>query len=127
MQHKDTEVVERMATYCRKYAAVNSRLPSVRHLAQELGISKSGAQRYLAFAREQGLIPNQIVVVRKGEHFPKLRNNIRCGAPEYQEEDIEEYVFLPDSLYGSGEKFILTASGDSMTGAGIEDGEVLIF
>ena len=46
--------------------------------------------------------------------------------PQLEEEYIEEYVSLPVSLFGEGEFFILRASGDSMIGAGINSGDMIV-
>ena len=51
---------------------------------------------------------------------------IPCGTPEEEEENIQEYVSLPVSLFGKGEFYILKASGDSMEDAGIEDGDMVV-
>ena len=42
------------------------------------------------------------------------------------EENIEEYVKLPISLFGHGEFFLLRAKGDSMINAGIDDGDLVV-
>ena len=55
-----------------------------------------------------------------------LYSDIACGVPKYAEENIAEYVKLPVSLFGSGDYFILNASGNSMVNAGIEDGDMVL-
>ena len=39
---------------------------------------------------------------------------------------MEEIVNLPTGLFGKGDLFLLHASGDSMTGAGIDDGDLVL-
>ena len=51
---------------------------------------------------------------------------VACGIPKFAEENVEEYVRLPVSLFGEGNFFLLRADGDSMTGAGIEDGDLVL-
>ena len=51
---------------------------------------------------------------------------ISCGAPEYAEENFEEYVPLPAALFGEGSFFILRASGSSMIEAGIDPGDLVV-
>lgn len=51
---------------------------------------------------------------------------VSCGLPKYAEENIEEYVSLPVSLFGQGRFFILRADGESMIEAGIEDGDMVV-
>ena len=126
MQRKDQETINRVAEYCRNYLDAKGVLPSTRLIADKLNLSKSGGHRYLVAVKEQGLLREETDISWKGDRAEKLRNNVPCGAPTYQEENIEEYIFLPDSLFGKGHKYILTAVGDSMIGAGIEEGDQLI-
>ena len=51
---------------------------------------------------------------------------IPCGNLALEEEAVEEIVQFPALLFGKGELFLLRASGDSMTGAGIEDGDLVL-
>ena len=44
--------------------------------------------------------------------------SIPCGEATSEEECVEEYVKLPESLFGSGAFYILRARGDSMKDAG---------
>lgn len=55
-----------------------------------------------------------------------LVGSIYCGSPEEEEENVEEYVSLPVSLFGKGDFYILRAKGDSMVDAGIAEGNLLV-
>lgn len=55
-----------------------------------------------------------------------ITGEIHCGDPRQQEELIDEYVVLPDSIFGKGEKYILRCKGDSMEDAGISDGDLVV-
>lgn len=55
-----------------------------------------------------------------------LVGSIYCGSPEEEEENVEEYVSLPVSLFGKGDFYILRAKGDSMVDAGIAEGDLLV-
>ena len=52
--------------------------------------------------------------------------SIACGVPNLAEEDIEEYIPLPEKLFGKGDFFILRAKGQSMIEAGIDEGDLVI-
>ena len=52
--------------------------------------------------------------------------SVPYGSPEYEEENVEEYVSLPTAIFGKGDFFILRASGDSMIEAGIDDGDLVV-
>ena len=126
MQRMDENTIEKVAKYCMKYKAAYKEFPSTRTLAKDLNLSKSGAQRYMAAARNRGLIVESIKIALTDESTPILGNVINCGLPQYQEEEVLDYVDLPAALYGRGKKFIVTASGDSMINAGIDEGDTLI-
>ena len=52
--------------------------------------------------------------------------SIRCGDPELEEEEVEEYVSLPKSIFGEGKFYILRAKGDSMLDTGIEENDLVV-
>lgn len=52
--------------------------------------------------------------------------SVSCDSPQYEEENIEEYISLPTAIFGKGEFFILRARGQSMIEAGIDDGDLVV-
>lgn len=60
------------------------------------------------------------------QYVPPVIGTIACGTPIYAEQNIEEYVRLPASWFGSGEHYLLRAKGDSMTGIGIDNGDLVV-
>lgn len=56
----------------------------------------------------------------------KIVGNIPCGTPLEERESVPNYLTLPKFLVGDGKFFVLTAVGNSMTGAGINDGDFVI-
>ena len=55
-----------------------------------------------------------------------IYGKVSCGYPKFLDDDLEGFVEIPYSLIGPGEFFILRASGDSMIGAGILDGDLVL-
>ena len=51
---------------------------------------------------------------------------VAAGTPILAEQNIEEEVPLPTSLFGDRNSFLLTVHGDSMINAGIYDGDTLL-
>jgi repressor LexA len=51
---------------------------------------------------------------------------VAAGAPVLAEENIEEYVQIPDLAGGNEGEFVLTITGDSMINAGIHDGDHVV-
>ena len=58
--------------------------------------------------------------------FVPLVGRIACGDAIEPVLEIEEYIPMSKSILGSGEFFFLKASGDSMIGAGINDGDLVL-
>lgn len=122
--------------FAEQYYLENSSSPSVRVIADEFGIGVSTAYRYLLEMDERGLISYDGKRISNAR-IEKLSSNsgviraavvgsIACGIPNLAEENIEEYVSLPRSMFGNGEFFILRANGESMIDAGIETGDLVV-
>lgn len=57
-----------------------------------------------------------------------LYSSISCGLGMFIDDCVEDYIAVPDRYIHKGhEYFANTACGDSMIGAGIHDGDVLVF
>lgn len=103
-------------------------------IVEAVGISRGAVHRYLTEMDERGMLSYQGREIRTEAMMKIDWNNNRaaivgdvaCGIPKLAEENIEEYVSLPDSLFGSGPLFILRARGESMIGAGIRDGDKVV-
>lgn len=53
---------------------------------------------------------------------------VSCGTGSYEDGQIIDYIGIPESRLRYGKKYFgQYAKGDSMTGAGIEDGDLLVF
>ena len=127
MQHLDNDLLEKIAGYMGRCLLEEDYSPSVREVGSRFGISKSTAQKYMAKITSEGLCPQLDKFSKDGtEKAAWLENDIACGEPTYQEEHIAEYLRLPVSVFGKGEKYIITARGDSMTGADISEGDFLV-
>lgn len=135
MRSKSPETMNSIVKYVEKYHREYGSSPSTRQIATALGMGNSTIHRYLVEMADKDMIEYDgtaitTSVTRKySEQFAGaaiLDNAISCGKPEYQEEHIEEYVQLPITLFGSGEFYILKASGDSMINAGIDTGDTVV-
>ena len=101
---------------------------------EAVGIARGTAYKYLVEMAEKNMIEYdgqeiRTNVTRKysGEQTQTpIVGSIHCGSPQYEEENIEEYVSLPTAIFGKGDFFILRASGQSMIEAGIDDGDLVV-
>ncbi|WP_425824905.1 transcriptional repressor LexA [Streptomyces fractus] len=62
---------------------------------------------------------------RNATRVPVL-GRIAAGPPITAEQQVEDILVLPHSIVGSGDLFVLTVAGDSMTGLGILDGDQVV-
>lgn len=57
-----------------------------------------------------------------------LYSAISCGTGIFVDDNIEEYLYIPDKLLKKGKNYYaVTAVGDSMVGKGIKSGDILVF
>lgn len=126
--------MKEICTYVSDYYRDRRSSPSVNEIAKAVGIAKTTAYRYLVDMNERGMISYdghtietpQIDKCVSGYFSAPIVGSIHCGDPETEEEHVEEYVSLPESIFGKGQFYILRASGDSMVDAGIEDGDLVV-
>ena len=136
MQKLKPETFNAIESFVDDYAECRGgRSPSVTEIADGLGISKCTVSKYLNIMKEDGKIDfeghRNIVTKRmrsmaEGLCSVPVLGTVACGLPILAEENIEEYVRLPVSLFGRGDYFILRAKGDSMINAGIDDGDLIL-
>lgn len=134
MRSKSPELMKEICTYVSDYYRTWRSSPSVNDIAKAVGIAKTTAYRYLVDMNDRGMISYdghtietpQIDKCVSGYFSAPIVGSIHCGDPETEEEHVEEYVSLPESIFGSGEFYILRASGDSMVDAGIEDKDLVV-
>lgn len=110
--------------------------PTVREIGQAVGLaSPSTVHAHLANLERAGLIkrdptkPRALELIareREEEHKLPLLGQVAAGSPLLAEENIEDYLAVPEPLSRGGEEFLLRVKGDSMTGAGILDGDILV-
>lgn len=113
--------------------------PSVREIAQAVGLkSTSTVHGHLQRLEKRGLLHRDAMKPRAMEvtgdpNF--VRNNstavpvvgrVTAGVPILAEENLDEYVAIPEVMLGDGEHFILLVRGDSMIEAGILDGDYIV-
>ena len=134
MRSKDPVIKQRIVDFIGEYYITNGKSPSLAVIADAIGRCKSGVYKYLVAMNEEGLLKYD----GKSIETPKtakchneysrtaIVGSVPCGLPSDEEEYVEEYVSLPTSIFGSGELYILRASGNSMIDAGIDDGDLVV-
>jgi repressor LexA len=126
--------------FIRKYAAKTGYPPTVREIGKAVGLhSSSTVHAHLANLEKIGLLRRDPSKPRAIELlFDKAKRTIRpdsglplvgqvaAGEPILAEENIEEYLEIPDVIGGEDGDYILQVRGESMKNAGILGGDYVI-
>jgi repressor LexA len=118
--------------------------PTVREIGGAVGLaSPSTVHAHLANLERAGLLRRdptkpralELLGLRREEPPPPpaaevrrlpLVGEIAAGGPLLADQNIEDYVGVPEPLSRGGDEFILRVHGDSMVGAGILDGDFVV-
>jgi repressor LexA len=135
--------------FIKRYSARHGYPPTVRDIGKAVGLaSSSTVHQHLANLEKIGLLRRdpskpraielfdraveqvdkavgQVVNLVRSEGLP-LVGSVAAGAPVLAEENIEEYVQIPDLAGGDEGEYILRVRGDSMKNAGILEGDHVV-
>jgi repressor LexA len=111
--------------------------PTVREIGEAVGLtSSSSVHSQLANLERKGLLhrdptkPRAIglsaVEARPQAIVVPLVGHIAAGAPVMAGQHVEEYLPIPMGFVDGAEHFALRVRGDSMIGAGIFDGDIVV-
>ena len=115
--------------------------PTVREIGSAVGLaSPSTVHAHLANLERAGLLrrdptkPRALELFGRGGaaapaadvHRLPLLGEIAAGPTLLADQNIEDYLAVPEPLTRGGEEFILRVKGDSMIGAGILDGDYVV-
>lgn len=149
---KLTKRQQQILDYIRKCIEVKHYPPSVREIGQAIGLSSPStvhahlnALEAKGYIRRDGAKSRSMVITGAEQEEKKSASNtlatqfnehslvqlplvgrVAAGTPILAEQNIEEEVPLPTSLFGDRNSFLLTVHGDSMINAGIFDGDTLL-
>lgn len=127
----------RILEFIKKEIELKGYPPSVREICEAVNLkSTSTVHGHLEQLEKRGLIrrdstkPRAMEVLdnplSKGRSVP-LVGRVTAGIPILAEENIEDYIVLPQDLVGSDDElFALRVRGDSMIRAGILSGDFII-
>ncbi|HVC06802.1 MAG TPA: transcriptional repressor LexA [Solirubrobacterales bacterium] len=126
--------------FIRRYAAKTGYPPTVREIGKAVGLhSSSTVHAHLANLEKIGLLrrdpakPRAIELlldrakktIRPAGGLP-LVGQVAAGEPILAEENIEEYLEIPDVIGGEDGDYILQVRGESMVEAGILEGDYVV-
>ena len=135
MRSKNPELMEAIKEFVNRYYREHHVSPSTQTISDAIGgVTRNTVHRYLVEMNERGILSydrtvkstEQIAKCRTGYFSAPIVGSIQCGNPETEEEMVEEYVSLPESVFGKGQFYLLRAKGDSMKDAGIDEGDLIV-
>jgi repressor LexA len=139
-----TERQRAILDYLREFVDEHGYPPTVREIGEAVGLSSpSTVHAHLAQLERAGLLrrdptkPRALELTdRKREreaaepqvdvHRLPLVGDIAAGGPLLAEQNIEDYLGVPEPLSRGGEEFLLRVKGDSMVNAGILEGDFVV-
>ncbi len=134
MLKMNTEKKNAILKYIDQYYDDFGRTPAVHDICLGTGVANTTVHRYLVAMKESGELDyngrRSIGTSRMKKEIPgcvmPVLGQVTCGPGDYEEEDVIEYIRMPEAMVGKGEFFALVAKGDSMIDAGVHNGEYVI-
>lgn len=135
MRTKDIELMKAIKRSIEEFYDANGYSPTIREIASAVDSSKSNVQQYLADMIKRGMIirtedgyaTDQTLIMDGAVRTVPKVGYVPCGPLTEEIECIEGYLKLPVSFVGDAKSvFLLTANGNSMIGAGIDDKDLVL-
>jgi repressor LexA len=131
----------RILRFLRDFAQRHGYPPSLREIGKAVGLAQSTVFYHRSVLEKYGYLchgaglprtaverpPGDLAIrPRADEVEVPLVGRIAAGVPILAEEMIEDTFWLPRKMVGAGTLFMLKVTGDSMTGASIADGDMVV-
>jgi repressor LexA len=129
----------RILRFVQEFGRREGHSPSYREIAEELGLAVSTVAYHVSVLEQEGSLrrgagqprtivePAEPATRTEGDEVEvPLIGQIAAGIPLDAVESAEETFLLPRRLVGRGTLFMLRVKGDSMTGAAITDGDLVV-
>jgi repressor LexA len=132
-----TKIERRILNYLVDYLKENTYQPSIREIGKRFGIkSTKTVSEHLQSLADKGHIERDAsrsrgVRIVGMNLYPTvvsapLYGRIAAGTPALMRDNVRDVLELDRKLVGSADAFLLEVKGDSMVGAGIENGDLVV-
>lgn len=131
---RQNEVIQ----FIQDFIRLNAYPPTIREIASEFGISAKAAFDHIKALEKKQILKTSSKKSRSLEIIDEaftpgvetieipLLGTVAAGMPLFAEENVEDNIPLAAQLLGNGNFFALHIQGDSMIGAGIQDGDIAV-
>lgn len=137
MSNPRGESQEKIFAYINQVVKAKGYPPSVREICEATGLrSTSTVHAHLKRLERRGMIardsmkPRAISLPMSIQQADTVTvpvvGRVTAGTPILANENIEDYISIPNVLLGDGEHYILGVRGESMIDAGINDGDFVV-
>ncbi|MBN2543028.1 repressor LexA [bacterium] len=129
-----TQRQHEILTYLSKYFKEHGFVPAIREVAKRFGIYYNAARKHILNLERKGYLRRREGISRGFEILGAVLDNVLsipvvgdvpAGKPILAEDNIEGHIAL-DTSFVSESSFMLRVVGDSMVGAGINNGDLVI-
>jgi repressor LexA len=143
-----TKRQQEILDFIKRYSAKQGYPPTVRDIGKAVGLtSSSTVHAHLSNLEKRGLLrrdpskPRALELLDRvardtadvvqgalgiGRQGLPLVGSVAAGQPILAEENIEEYIDVPQAAGGEDGEYVLRVRGDSMIGAGILEGDFVV-
>ena len=134
MRSKNAQLKKDIYDFINNFKRENGKSPALRDIAKKMNVSRTTIYRYLTEMNEDGeLLYDGTRIDTREVNLNNTRlssamivGSIPCGEAAEEEEYVEDYVNIPEILFGKGDFYILRAKGDSMEDAGIFEKDLVV-
>ena len=135
-----TPTQQRLLDYLQRKIAADGRAPSLREAAVDLKVSHAAVARTLRALEAKGCVKRaghysrtvhllnrarEVATLQRGRDIPII-GRIAAGLPMYAQADWDGSITVDAEVFRVPNLFALRVRGDSMRGAGILDGDLVI-
>jgi repressor LexA len=140
MPDRVTPVQQRLLDYLQRKIAADGRAPSLRQAAADMRVSHAAVARTLrvleakGFLKREGRYGRTVYLLNRAREASALHRGrdvpivgrIAAGLPMYAQPEWDGSVTVDAEIFRGRNLFALRVRGDSMQGAGIRDGDLVI-
>jgi repressor LexA len=135
-----TPTQRRLLDYLQRKIEAHGQAPSLRRASADLGVSHAAVARTLRVLEEKGAVrrsgrygrtvhllnrAREVAALQRGRDVP-IVGRIAAGLPMYAQADWDGSITVDAEVFRGQNLFALRVRGDSMKGAGILDGDLVI-
>ncbi len=135
-----TKKQQQLFEYLQEHLEQDGRAPSLRQAADDMGVSHNAVAQLIVQLERKGMIEREgrysrsiRILSQQVEEKESLRvrelpvvGQITAGLPMYAQQEWDGSVVVDGTLFPGSNLFCLRIQGDSMQGAGILDGDLVI-